>query len=177
MRQAKTRLLCLCALGGVAWSGLAAAQGQARAVADAAPASIGTWRAVGDGRLDAVRGGFDGGDGLRVSFGIARQVFVNGNLVSSRSVQIPDVGRMTPAQAGALAAAVGANVIQVGPGNSVDPASLQQVAGATVIQNTLDNQHIQGLTTLDASVGNLNLFRGLNLQDSLQAGLVRSRGP
>lgn len=183
MRYAKTGLPCLCALIGVAWSGMVSAQDPAVAGVPAARpplvriAPAESWLAVGDRRLDAARGGFDSGNGLLVSFGIARQIYVNGNLVSSSNVQIPDVGHITSSQADALALATGTvNVIQIGPGNSFDPSAFRQATGATVIQNTLDNQNIQSLTTLDASVNNLNLFRGLNLQDSLQTGLINSRG-
>ena len=90
--------------------------------------------AVSEHRLDAVRGGFDFGHGL-ASFGIERAVYINGNLVTSSSVQVPDIGRMTPDQATALAAATGTvNVIQNGAGNSVDTSAFNQVTAATVTQ-------------------------------------------
>lgn len=171
MNPVRIELPCLRALAGLALMvGVAHAQEPPMAPAH--------WpAAVSEHRLDAVRGGFDFGRGLLASFGIERAVYINGNLVASSSVRIPDVAHVTPAQADALAAAVGTvNVIQIGPGNSFDPAALRQTGGATVIQNTLDNQNIQSLTTLDASVNNLNLFHSLNLQDSLQTGLVHSRG-
>lgn len=183
MQLAKGEIRCCCAALAMGWGALAAAQDLPITHAAAAQTPVirmapgEAWPAVGDSRLDRTRGGFDDGNGLLASFGLARQVFVNGNLVASSSVRIPDVAHVTPAQADALAAAVGTvNVIQIGPGNSFDPAALRQTGGATVIQNTLDNQNIQSLTTLDASVNNLNLFHSLNLQDSLQTGLVHSRG-
>jgi hypothetical protein len=135
-----------------------------------------SWRAVSDRRLDVTRGGFDSGNGLLASFGLDRLVYVNGNLVSSSSVQIPDVAHINRQQADALAAASAVNVIQIGAGNSFDPAALRQTMGATVIQNTLDNQNIQSVTRLNATVNNLNLFNSLNLQSSLQSALIDSRG-
>lgn len=133
--------------------------------------------AAGDHQLDTVRGGFDIGRGLLVSFGIDRAVYINGNLVSSTSVHIPDVGRMTPDQAAALAVAAGtANVIQNGAGNSVDPTTFDHATAATVIQNSLDNQDIRSLTTINAAVNSQAAFRSLGLQESLQAGLVGSLG-
>lgn len=133
--------------------------------------------AASDHRLDAVRGGFDIGGGLRVSFGIERAVYINGNLVSRTSVQIPSVGRMTPDQAAALASAAGTvNVIRNGTGNSVDPSSFGRATAATVIQNSLDNQDIRSLTTINAAVNTQSEFRSMGLQESLQAGLVGSLG-
>jgi len=133
--------------------------------------------AVSGQRLDAVRGGFDFGNGLLASFGIARAIYINGNLVASSSVQVPDIGRMTPDQAAALAATAGTvSVIQNGAGNSVDASAFNQVTAATVIQNSLDNQDIRSLTTINAAVNSQVAFRSLNLQQSLQAGLVGSLG-
>lgn len=132
-------------------------------------------QAVSDARLDAARGGFDLGNGLLASFGISRVIYVNGNLVAQTSVRIPDAGHITSAQAGALATASAARLIQNGPGNQIDPAALSRVGG-TVIQNSLDNQRIKSVTTIDTTVNSLDTFRGLNLQDSLQSALIGSRG-
>jgi hypothetical protein len=173
MTNAYIKSSCLCALAGlsVIWTGMASAQ-------EPPPATqVGAWAAVSDSHLDAIRGGFDLGGGLLASFGIDRVVYINGNLVSSLSVHIPDLARITPDQANALAAATGAvNVTQNGPGNTFNPVILSHATAATVIQNTLDNQHIQSLTTINTSVNSLNTFRNLNLQESLQAGLVGSLG-
>ncbi|HJW05891.1 MAG TPA: hypothetical protein VJ527_05275 [Rhodanobacter sp.] len=133
--------------------------------------------AVSEHRLEAVRGGFDFGHGLLASFGIERAVYINGHLVASSSAQVPDVGRMTPDQAAALAATTGTvEVIRNGAGNSVDASAFNQVTAATVIQNSLDNQDIRSLTTINAAVNSQVAFRSLNLQQSLQAGLIGSLG-
>ncbi len=136
-----------------------------------------TWRTVSDGRLDLIRGGFDLGRGLLASFGLSRQVFVNGTRISSASVEIPDMANITQGQAGALRAAAGGTyVVQLGPGNSIDPASFSQATAATVIQNTLNDQNIQSLTTLDVKVNNMNLLHSINLANSLQAAVISSQG-
>ncbi|HEY4144159.1 hypothetical protein [Pinirhizobacter sp.] len=46
---------------------------------------------------------------------------------------------------------------------------------ATVIQNSLDNQTIQGSTTLTTTVNSLSTFHGINFQAGLQDALIRSR--
>lgn len=154
-------------------------------------------------RLDAVRGGFDLGEGLQASFGIQRAVYVDGNLVTYLNVTIPDLAHITAQQATSLAAALGTVNVQVGSGNTfhtsssatgaashvgatvspaaqtnapntpivtstVIPASIAQANAATMIQNTVDNQVIRSLTTLNVSVNAINALRNQNLQQSLQ---------
>lgn len=132
---------------------------------------------VDNGRLAAIRGGFDLGSGLVASFGISRAIYINGNLVAQVSVNIPDVSQIDRKQAEALATLVdGVTLIRNGPGNFVDPSSFNRAAGAIVIQNTLDNQQIKALTTLDTRVRNLGQFSSLNLANTLQQALVNSRG-
>ena len=131
---------------------------------------------VGNVQLDAMRGGFDSGNGLLASFGIDRVVYVNGNLATHTSVSIPDIGHMTAAQAHALAAVDGVlTVVQGGQGNTATLAP-SGAATATVIQNSLDGQHIQSLTTMDASVDHLDQFRSARLGDTLQSALIQSLG-
>lgn len=136
-----------------------------------------TWSLpVGDMQLDVMRGGFDRGNGLLASFGIDREVYVNGNLATRTSVSIPDVGHMSPAQARALAAVDGVlTVVPGGQGNTAAPVP-SAAATATVIQNSLDGQHIQSLTTIDASVDHLDQFRSARLGDTLQGALIQSLG-
>src|SRR3546814_8512048 len=87
-------LLALLASAGVGWSDRASAQARAMPGTD--------WVPVDPALLDDLRGGFQLPSGLLVSFGIARVAWVNGELVSYLRVDIPDVARMTPAEAEAL---------------------------------------------------------------------------
>jgi len=166
---------------------------------------VGFGMPVSIARLDAVRGGFDLGEGLQASFGIQRAVYVDGNLVTYLNVTIPDIAHITAQQATSLAAALGTVNVQVGSGNTFDPsspvqtgaashggatvspaaqtnapnnpivtstvipASIAQANAATTIQNTVDNQVIRSLTTLNVSVNALNALRNQNLQQSLQS--------
>ncbi|MBB6186909.1 hypothetical protein [Rhodanobacter sp. MP7CTX1] len=133
--------------------------------------------AVSNSRLDSMRGGFQTDTGLQISFGIQRAIYVNGNLVTSNSVNIPDIGQMNAAQASALAAVANTvNVVQIGPNNSFDPASLTHATAATVVQNSLSNQNIQSLTTLSTAVNTLDAFKNMNLQNTLQSALAGSIG-
>lgn len=127
--------------------------------------------------LDDIRGGFDAGSGLLISFGIDRAVYVNGNLVISTSLNIPNVSQMSAEQASALATVANTiNVVQIGPGNTFAPTSITHAIAATVIQNSLNNQDIQTLTTLNTAVNTLSEFRAINLQQNLQSALINSLG-
>jgi hypothetical protein len=135
------------------------------------------WAPVSQETLDEQRGGFDLGNGLVASFGIDRAVYVNGNLVTSTSFNVPDIAHMTPAQATAMQTALNSvTVTQVGPNNTFDPSSLGRNTGATVIQNTLNGQNIQSITTINTSVNTINAFRQANFQDALQQAQLQSLG-
>jgi len=139
--------------------------------------TAGLGMAVSNSRLDSMRGGFETDAGLQISFGIQRAIYVNGSLVTSTSVNIPDIGQMNATQATALAAVANSvNLVQIGPGNSFDPASLTHATGATVVQNSLSNQNIQTLTTLSTAVNTLDAFKNMNLQNTLQSAQVGSIG-
>jgi hypothetical protein len=127
--------------------------------------------ALSEERLDAMRGGFDLPNGLKVSFGLSRVAFVNGNMVATTTLNIPDVSQMTAQQAQALATANMGSLIQVGSGNAVQAGALPPLAGS-VIQNTLNNQHIQALTTIDTSVNTLSLFKSMNLMSTINDALT-----
>ncbi|MDN7906794.1 hypothetical protein QZM18_22120 [Burkholderia diffusa] len=127
--------------------------------------------ALSDARLDAMRGGFDMPSGLKISFGVSRVAFVNGNLVTTTNFNIPDISHITAQQAQALAAANAGALIQVGAGNAAQPAALPALTGA-VIQNTLSNQQIQAITTINTTVNTLSAFRNLNVMSTLNNALI-----
>ena len=148
-----------------------------------------TWMTVGDATLESMRGGFDLGGGLMVSFGISRAITVNGVLLAATTFNIPDVARITAVQAAALERQMNStNLVQVGPNNSVvaatsvagaaagvaaAPASLP--AAATVVQNTLDNQTIQTRTLIDATTNAMSLAKSINAAGALRDALLRGR--
>jgi hypothetical protein len=126
--------------------------------------------ALAEAALDGVRGGFDDGNGLRITFGIERAVYINGNLVATTNFNVADLGKVTGGQAapvGVDKSNVGLLLIQNGPGNVVQPGIAQTTAG-TVIQNTLNNQNINSVTLVNASVNSLQMFKGIDLQSMLR---------
>jgi hypothetical protein len=129
------------------------------------------WVAVSNDRLDNMRGGFDLPAGPQVSFGISRAAYVNGNLVTTTSFNIPNIGNMTTQQAQMLANATAGALIQNGAGNAVQGAALPGLTGA-VIQNSLNDQQIRALTTINVSVDTLSAFKNMNTLSTLTNALT-----
>lgn len=141
-------------------------------------APFGALAALDHGSLDEIRGGFEPADSqLRFSFGIERAVFINGELITTTVLNLRDlqwtvgVGPAPEVATSGLAGAVG--VIQNGGGNAV-PAQLGADLAGTVIQNTLDNQAIQTVTTVNAAVNSAQILRTMSVQSAVQNGLVNS---
>ncbi|AMR82218.1 hypothetical protein [Cupriavidus nantongensis] len=108
----------------------------------------------------------------------------NGGASASASANAGAAGAGGAASAGPPATAVSTatgqvvtngllNVIQNGPGNA---ASVGALAGTpvTVIQNTLNNQSIRSLMTIDASVNTLQAFRSQLANTALNNALLRA---
>lgn len=132
----------------------------------------GDWVAMAPQKLDRMRGGFLLPSGLLLSFGIDRAVYVNGELIATTSINIPDISRITTDQAQGLAGLQDTMLIQIGEGNKFVPNG----AGGVVIQNTLNDQDIRALTTLNISTSTLGLFQELNANAALQDALINAPG-
>ncbi|MHB1113911.1 MAG: hypothetical protein ACYC03_11970 [Acidovorax defluvii] len=173
----------LCLLGTLAFS------------ANAAPPAQDTlWMAVGDQTLDSLRGGFRMGDGLMVSFGISRAVYINGALITETTLNVGRMADITPAQAAQLSQKLATlNLVQNGPGNtfasgpSSTTTSSPEATGATVttiagsstgtlIQNSLNNQQIRYQTIINASSNGMGMVRSMNLNSTLTEAIQRSIG-
>jgi len=185
-------------VGAVCLTAAGAGHGATRPGPDIRPFAPDAWQAVSDDQLAQSRGGFELGAGLTVSFGVARTVLVNGEVMSRMSFTLPDLRNITPEQARVAAAAMGQlNVVQQGAGNGVAPAvspppraglpalpgsaaTLAQPAwgagGGTVIQNTLDNQLLQQMTVLNTSVNSLGLLKMGNARAALQDAVLGALG-
>ena len=130
------------------------------------------WVAMAPQKLDRMRGGFLLPSGLLLSFGIERAVYVNGELIATTSINVPDISRITTDQAQALTGLQDTMLIQIGEGNTFVPNG----AGGVVIQNTLNDQDIRALTTLNISTSTLGLFQELNANAALQDALINAPG-
>ena len=130
---------------------------------------------LSDSKLDQMRGGFETDAGLKISFGIERAVYINGTLVTTTSLNISDLSKLSAGQAqvaGLSGASLG--LIQNGPSNTFAPGQIAASSVATVIQNTLNDQKIQGITLINATVNSLDLIRRANVQSSILNALTDS---
>ena len=160
----------------------------------APPAQDNLWMAVGDQTLDSLRGGFRMGDGLMVSFGISRAVYINGALITETTLNVGRMADITPAQATQLSQKLASlSLVQNGPGNtfasgpSSTTTSSPEARGATVtaiaggsigtlIQNSLNDQQIRYQTIINASSNGLGMVRSMNLNSTLTEAIQRSIG-
>ncbi len=148
------------------------------AVADQAPQGVlRDWTAVASHQLDDMRGGFDTSLHLTLSFGIERAVYLNGALVTTTSFNLPAMTGSRPddpAYATMPSSAVA--LVQNGAGNTFASGPSTSPMAATVIQNTLNNQTLQGVTTINAAANSLQLLRANAFQtmmlESLNQGVV-----
>ncbi|MBB1472409.1 MULTISPECIES: hypothetical protein [unclassified Luteimonas] len=143
----------LLAAGAVGWSAPAAS-------ADGLPAG---WTPVDADRLATLRGGYVLPGGMLVSFGFERQAWVNGELVSSLRIEVPDVANITAAQTDELARLRDTQLVQVGAGNVFEPG----VGAGLVLQNTLDGADIRVMTTIEAGTTALGMLQAANFADAM----------
>lgn len=142
------------------------------------------WMAASNRMLDSMRGGFDLGDGLLVSFGITRSVSINGNLIVTTSFNIPDLSRITPAQAALVNQQAGSfNLVQNGPGNTVQPSgttvAASSVSPGPLTLNTSAPQSgtggvtVGGATVTSAPINGASL--GTFIQNTLNNQQIQSQ--
>ena len=133
------------------------------------------WVAVPVEVLDEMRGGYTSPAGLAVSLGIERSVSLNGELISRTTFHVADMRQLGAAQAAQTRDALSSvKLLQQGSENIYLAPSAQQLVGATVIQNSLADQHIQSSTIISASVNSSGLLKTINFQDSLNDALTRA---
>lgn len=141
---------------------------------DLAPNALGEqMAALHASTLDGIRGGFDAPDGLKFSFGIERAVYINGELVASTVLNLKDLQSAVGAGVPAALAGSALTVIQNGSGNGFSAQINPNLAG-TVIQNTLNDQRIVNITTINAAVNSAQVLRAMALQSAIRDGVVGS---
>jgi hypothetical protein len=122
--------------------------------------------------LDSMRGGFEASGGLQIAFGIERSVYINGSLVTTTSLNVAPSGQVTTLPSGTLVAGSSIALIQSGANNFFGAGPGTAANAAVVIQNSLDNQKIQGVTVINATVNSLALTKSSNIQSSIQNALT-----
>ena len=156
---------------------LAGTASLAHAQASMATAEAPAWLTVSNKRLDKMRGGFDLGLGLMVSFGISRATYVNQELVTSMTLQLGDLSKLTAVQAQHLSRQINLQpqVIQNGSGNVVE-AGVMSLPLGTYLQNTLNNQVLRTQTVIDITTNGLGMLKNSNFQTMMQEAITNAVG-
>ena len=142
----------------------------------AGPVDLDEWTAVEDATLDGARGGFQTANGLNLQLGIERVISINGDVLSRTNVAIADVANMNAGQVLMAREALGsAQLIQMGV-NNFAPGDIGLASGATLIQNSLNDQTIQTHTTITSTVNSMALLKDLNFHATIRDGIFRTAG-
>ncbi|WP_459815339.1 hypothetical protein [Geotalea toluenoxydans] len=128
-------------------------------------------RAIAGSELELTRGGYLGGDGLEVSFGIEKAVFINGILQATSTLNVPLLGADSGQSLSDLQSQ--RMVVQNGLGNTIDIPGGQSGL-FTFIQNSLDFAAIKNVTRIDATVNVLNTYRNMNLRSLINEQLINA---
>lgn len=181
LHDAATSATRQAAAGSATWEGISS-HSVVRDGPTEPPGKLQEWVAVETHLLDDLRGGFDTSLHLTLSFGIERAVYLNGALVTTTSFNLPAM-RGSGIDAGSANNSVPASlppssvaILQNGPGNNFSTGASSLPIAGTVIQNTLNNQSIQSLTTINASANSLQLLRANTFQNLLKDSISHGIG-
>lgn len=105
--------------------------------------------------LQSQRGGFETPQGLQLSFGLTRQVYLNGVLQSTQTWQM---GALNPA------------VTEAGQGAITAAGALS----ALLVQNRANDQQIRTLTVIDAQLNSLRLLGAARLEHNVRSAVIDS---
>lgn len=184
MRHTRKKLTCLYMMfaAGLSWQGIAPAEEtglinlNSGSLADDRQHPEHEWLPVSGAYLDDMRGGFDTDSGMKISFGIRREVYMNDNLVASTNLNIADINGGKSEQVQTISPVHMLHLIQNGSGNHFDAGAISQSATSIVIQNTLSQQDIRSLTIIDAKANSLDMLKSLNMQSALTEAISQSVG-
>lgn len=185
-------LLCTCTCALLCLGGATAAHAQA----EPAPQEQ-LWLAVADDTLSQMRGGFAVGDGLMVTLGITRALYINGALVTETRLNLNPSEQLSSTQAAQLGQQLQSlSLVQNGPGNVFQSRGTQTVQTAaqaasgaalvsnvtglgpgTIVQNSLDGQNILNQTTINATSSGLSMMRAAQLQSDINQAVQQAIGP
>lgn len=128
-----------------------------------------------DQEINGMRGGYVTEGGLNFSFGVEQAIYVNGVLKATNTLNIAKEGPGLP-QAIPGTAGNTPTVVQIGPGNTFLPADLDQLQSGffTVVQNSMDQQVIQNINKINATISVLGLQREINRTGTMSQQLIQT---
>lgn len=134
--------------------------------------------ALPDAQLDALRGGFDAGDGLRFAFSFDRVTRLNGEALSQVTVILPAFNLI----GGHTSRAFDSTSQHLAGMDALSSTGISSGAIATaglpvLIQNALDNQHIENLTLINLDIFGTDALRGGMIHNLIETTSIQSLTP
>lgn len=130
-------------------------------------------QAVSSQELSSMRGGFTTDSGLVVSFGIEMAAYINGVLKATNSINVANIGGGAGQPYSVQTSGNPVIVVQNGPNNFM-PNNYGNLQHGIIVQNTLDQQVLKTVNTINATVNVLGLYRDMNMGNALNQQLIRS---
>ncbi|MEW5755855.1 MAG: hypothetical protein AB1810_06080 [Pseudomonadota bacterium] len=123
------------------------------------PVALHSYQPLDESELAQIRGGFVTADGLEISVGVERLLYVNGEIQVQRSFDLSGLGGAAVPSSNDLSTMLG-GLVQRGDGNTASEELMAMVAAGVLnlVQNSLDNQAIQNITHLNIRVENFALY-------------------
>ena len=123
------------------------------------PDDLRNWKVADDREIGDTRGGLDFGHGLEFALGIAKAIYVDGVLVATNTLNIVKDGAGLPHLAPGQPLPNMLTLVQMGPGNTFDPAGLPSGGFFTVVQNSENNKIINSIDHLKLDFSGLHLHK------------------
>lgn len=119
---------------------------------------------VASTQLEELRGGFEStenGQALRIRFGIERSVYLNGDLVATRTIGMDNLSAADGGGFGAMVRGYGVTA-------TLPPSLSSAASNALVIQNALNDQRLHSQTVVNAVVESSGLLRATRLDSIMR---------
>ncbi|MFV0478503.1 MAG: hypothetical protein ACK5ME_11825 [Parahaliea sp.] len=138
-------------------------------------------------QLQNLRGGFTNTNGLHFAFGLERITRLNGDALSQVSVILPVFSLQGDITTNTFAQYNADTFSQINGLDAFNPASYSANSANTIfassftlpliIQNNLDNQHIENLTSISLDIFGTDAFRGSTIYSLIEATSIQSLRP
>ncbi len=127
-------------------------------------------KVASDETLEQMRGGFSiNNSQILLSLGFQQVTYINGILAATTTINLPQLNSVTPIPI--QQNFIPSQIIQNGPGNTYIPPVPLPSNVMTVIQNSLNNQVINHMTIINATIASTQLINAMNMASTLRQAL------
>lgn len=133
---------------------------------------FGDCKVASNEELGQMRGGFSintGSSQVLLSLGFQQVTFINGILAAMTTLNLPQINSAAPIPL--QQNFIPTQIVQSGPGNIYIPSSSLPSNVTTLIQNSLNNQVINHMTIINATIASKQLLNAMNIYTTLHQAL------